>query len=107
MTLKIVETSQKELNYKFFTSGLNILFLFLSKSSNNDNINLVLNYFNKNSVFIIQESSKIFEEIKENLPEKETTTHIALLRKIIEEEDVIGNIIDNLTILAEKKTKFM
>ena len=103
LTLKIVETSQKELNYKFFTSGLNILFLFLSKSSNNDNINLVLNYFNKNSVFIIQESSKIFEEIKENLPEKETTTHIALLRKIIEEEDVIGNIIDNLTILAEKK----
>ena len=103
LALKIVETSQKELNYKFLTSGLNILFLFLSKSSNNDNINLVLNYLNKNTTFIIQEGPKILEQTKENIPEKETTTHIALLRKIIEEEDVIGNIIDNLTILADKK----
>ena len=103
LALKIVETSQKELNYNFFVLGLNILFLFLSKSSNNANINLVLNYFNKNSQFIIQEESKILSETKENIPEKETTTHTALLRKIIEEEEVIGNIIDNLTFLGEKK----
>ena len=103
LALKIVETSQKELNYNFLVLGLNILFLFLSKSSNNDNINLVLYYFNKNNQFIMQEESKILSETNENIPEKETSTLTALLRKIIEEEEVIGNIIDNLTILGEKK----
>jgi hypothetical protein len=66
-----------------------------------------LNYFNKNSKFILSEEGKILSETKENIPEKETSTHTALLRKIIEEEDVIGNIIDNLTLLGEKKTSFM
>ena len=103
LALKISETSQIELNFPIYVLALNILFLFLSKSSNNDNVNLVLNYFNKNSKFILSEEAKILSETKENIPEKETSTHTALLRKIIEEEDVIGNIIDNLTLLGEKK----
>ena len=103
LALKITETSQKKSDYKIYVNALDILFLFLSKSSNNDNINLVLNYFNKNSRFILSEEPKIFSTTKENITEKETTTHTALLRKIIEEEEVIGNIIDNLTILAENK----
>ena len=103
LALKIIETSQQELNYKFYVLALNIFFIFLSKSSNCDNINFVLNYFNKNSKFILSEEAKILAETKENIPEKETTTLTALLRKIIEEEEVIGNIIDNLTFLGEKK----
>ena len=103
LSLKIVEISQKELNFPIYVAGLNILFLFLSKSSNNYNINILLNYFTKNSDFILSEEAKILSETKENIPEKETTTFTALLRKIIEEEEVIGNIINNLTVLGEKK----
>ena len=102
LAIKIAEISQKESNYEIFVLALNILFLFLSKSSDNDNINLVLNYFNINSNYILSEHSKIYEKTKENIPEKLATNHTSLLRKIIEEEDVIGNIIDNLTLLGEK-----
>ena len=103
LSLKIVDISQKELNLKIYVQGLNILFLFLSKSSNNNNINYILNYFTKNSEFILSEEAKILSESYENIPEKETSTFTSLLRKIIEEEEVIGNIIDNLTFLGEKK----
>ena len=103
LSLKIVDISQKELNLKIYVQGLNILFLFLSKSSNNNNINYILNYFTKNSEFILSEEAKILSESHENIPEKETSTFTSLLRKIIEEEEVIGNIIDNLTFLGEKK----
>ena len=102
LAIKIAEISQKESNYEIFVLAINILFLFLSKSSDNDNINLVLNYFNINSNYMLSEHSNIYEKTKENIPEKLATNHTALLRKIIEEEDVIGNIIDNLTLLGEK-----
>ena len=103
LSLKIVDISQKELNFQIYVQGLNILFLFLSKSSNNNNINYILNYFSKNSEFILSEEARILSETKESIPEKETSTFTSLLRKIIEEEEVIGNIINNLTLLGEKK----
>ena len=103
LAVKIAETSQEKLNYKKYVKALDILFLFLSKSGDNDNINLLLHYFNKNFKFIMAEESKILTETHQNIPEKMTTTNTALLRKLTEEEEVIGNIIDNLTLLGENK----
>ena len=103
LALKIAEVSQDRLNYKNYAKALDILFTFLSKSSDNNNINLLLNYFNDNFKFIMAEDPKILSETRENIPEKMTTTNTALLRKMTEEEDVIGNIIDNLTLLGENK----
>ena len=51
----------------------------------------------------MSEEAKILSETHQNIPEKMTTTFTALLRKMTEEEDVIGNIIDNLTLLGENK----
>ena len=101
LALKIAEVSQDKLNYKNYVKALDVLFLFLSKSSDNDNINLLLNFFNENFKFIVSEDPKIISETRTNIPEKMTTTNTALLRKMTEEEDVIGNIIDNLTLLGE------
>ena len=103
LAVKIAETSQEKLNYKKYVQALDILFIFLSKSSDNDNINLLLNYFNKNFKFIMAEDGRILAETHQNIPEKMTSTNTALLRKMTEEEDVIGNIIDNLTLLGENK----
>ena len=103
LAVKIAETSQEKLNYKKYVKALDILFLFLSKSSDNDNINLLLHFFNKNFKFIMSEEGKILSETRENIPEKMTTTNTALLRKMTEEDKVVGNIIDNLTLLGENK----
>ena len=103
LAAKIGETSQEKLNYKKYVKSLDILFLFLSKSSDNDNINLLLFYFKKHFKFILSEEQKILSETHDNILEKMTTTSTALLRKMTEEEDVIGNIIDNLTLLGENK----
>ena len=103
LAVKIAETSQERLNYKKYVKALDILFTFLSKSSDNDNINLLLYYLNKNFKFIMAEEAKILTETHQNIPEKMTTTNTALLRKMTEEEDVIGNIIDNLTLLGDNK----
>ena len=99
--VKIAETSQEKLNYKKYVQSLDVLFTFLSKSSDIENINLLLDYFNKNFKFIMAEEGRILAETKENVPEKMTTTLTALLRKMTEEDKVVGNIIDNLILLAE------
>ena len=103
LAVKIAETSQEKLNYKKYVKALDVLFTFLSKSSDNDNINLLLHYFNKNFKFIMSEDARILNETHENIPEKMTTTLTALLRKMTEEDKVVGNIIDDLTLLAENK----
>ena len=103
LATKIAESSQEKLNYKKYVKALDTILLFLSKSSDNDNINLLLAYLNKNNQFMISEEGKILGETRYNVPEKVATTSTALLRKMVEEEDVIGNIIDNLTLLAENK----
>ena len=103
LAAKIAETSQEKLNHKKFVKALDILFLFLSKSSDIENINMLLHFFKQHFKFILSEEPKILSETHQNIPEKMTTTDTALLRKMTEEEDVIGNIIDNLTLLGENK----
>ena len=101
LNIKINEISQQKLNYEYYSTNLDILFLFLTKSLDKKNIKYLLNHLNKNYNFILDNESNINLEGNENVSEKMVTVDVSLLRKMIEEDDVIDSIINNLIILAE------
>ena len=101
LNLKINEISQQKLNYEIYANNLDIIFLFLTKSGDKKNIIFLLNHLKNNYSFILDNENNIKLQNKENVSEKMTSVDVALLRKLIEEDDVISPIIDNLTILAE------
>ena len=101
LNIKINEISQQKLNYEYYSATLDILFLFLTKSLDKKNIKYLLNHLNKNYNFILDNESNIKLEGNENVSEKMVTVDVSLLRKLIEEDDIIDSIINNLIILAE------
>jgi hypothetical protein len=101
LNLKINEISQQKLNYDIYAKNLDIIFLFLTKSVDKKNIKLLLNYLKSNYSFILDNENNIKLQNNENVSEKMTSVDVALLRKLIEEDDVISPIIENLTLLAE------
>ena len=101
LNLKINEISQQKLNYEMYANNLDIIFLFLSKSTDKKNIKFLLNHLNSNYNFILDNENNIKLKGKENVSEKMTNVGVTLLRKLIEEDDVIESIIRNLIILAE------
>ena len=101
LNLKINEISQQKLNYEYYSTNLDILFLFLTKSLDKKNIKYLLNHLNNNYNFILDNESNIKLEGNENVSEKMVNVDVSLLRKLIEEDDVIDSIIHSLIILAE------
>ena len=69
-----------------------------------DRFNSYINFFTV--VDISKEELNFIIRKNKNILEKETTKFTALLRKIIENEEFIWNIINNFTILV-KKINFM
>ena len=78
--------------------------MFLSKSSDTENIKRVLKTFNNDSKFIIECENRILLESKENISEKVVNVNIALLRKLIENDEIIGDIIKTLINYGEQKS---
>ena len=101
LNLKINEISQQKLNYEIYAKNLDIIFLFLTKSIDKKNIKFLLNYLKTNYSFIVDNENNINLQNKEKVSEKMTSVDVSLLRKLIEEDDVIYSIISNLTMLAE------
>ena len=101
LNLKINEISQQKLNYDIYAKNLDIIFLFLTKSVDKKNIKLLLNYLKSNYSFILDNENNIKLQNNEKVSEKMTSVDVTLLRKLIEEDDVIYSIIKNLTMLAE------
>ena len=101
LNLKINEISQQKMNYEIYTKNLDIIFLFLTKSLDKKNIMFLLNHLKNNYSFILDNENNIKLQNNENVSEKMTSVDVALLRKMIEEDDIISPIIENLTILAE------
>ena len=95
LNLKINEISQQKLNYEIYANNLDIIFLFLTKSGDKKNIIFLLNHLKNNYSFILDNENNIKLQNKENVSEKMTSVDVALLRKLIEEDDVISPIIDN------------
>ena len=101
LNLRINEISQQKLNYEIYAKNLDLMFLFLTKSTDKKNIKLLLNHLKTNYFFILDNEKNIILQNKENVSEKLTSVDVALLRKLIEEDDIINSIINNLIILAE------
>ena len=101
LNIKINEISQQKLNYEIYSKNLDIIFLFLTKSLDKKNIHFILNHLKKNYFFISDNEKNIKLQNKENISEKMINVDASLLRKLIEEDDIIYPIIKNLTILAE------
>ena len=95
------EISQNKLNYEIYAKNLDLIFLFLTKSVDKKNIKLLLNHLKTNYFFILDHENNIKLQNKENVSEKLTSVDVTLLRKLIEEDDIIYSIISNLTMLAE------
>ena len=64
---------------------------------------MLLYFFKEIFKFLLDNERNIKLETKEYITEKLTNISTGVLRKLIEEEDVVGVIIDNLTILAESR----
>ena len=103
LDLKLCYVSQQNLKYIQHGKALDILFLFLSKSTDNENIKMLLYFFKEIFKFLLDNERNIKLETKEYITEKLTNISTGVLRKLIEEEDVVGVIIDNLTMLAEAR----
>ena len=103
LDLKLCYVSQQNLKYIQHGKALDILFLFLSKSTDNENIKMLLYFFKGIFKFLLDNERNIQLETKEYITEKLTNINTGILRKLIEEEDVVGVIIDSLTMLAEAR----
>ena len=101
LNLRNNEISQNKLNYEIYSKNLDLMFLFLTKSIDKKNIKLLLNHLKANYFFILANENNIKLENKEKVSEKIASIDVALLRKLIEEDDIIYSIISNLIILAE------
>ena len=101
LNLRINEISQQKLNFEIYAKNLYLIFLFLSKSLDKANIKLLLNHLQVNYFFILDNENNIKLQNNENVSEKMASVDVSLLRKLIEEDDIIYSIIINLTMLAE------
>ena len=101
---KINELSISKERYSLSSKSFDILLMFLSKSSDTENIKRVLKTFNNDSKFIIECENRILLESKENISEKVVNVNIALLRKLIENDEIIGDIIKTLINYGEQKS---
>ena len=101
---KINELSISKERYSLTSKSFDILLMFLSKSSDTENLKRVLKTFNDNSKFIIECESRILLESKENITEKVINVNIALLRKLVENDEIIGDIIKTLINYGEQKS---
>ena len=101
LNFKISEISEQKFNLKNYSKNLELIFLFLTKSLDKKNIKFLLFNFKSNYSFIMNNEEKIILANNEKPSEKITSVDVSLLRKLIEEDDVIDSILDNLILLAE------
>ena len=106
LNFKLSTISIKKINFEVFVLNLDIIFLFLGKSSDKKNIKYILNDLKSNYSFILNNITNIKLPNEENIIEKLININIALLRKMIEEDDLIFSVINNLIFLAEKNIIF-
>ena len=103
LDLKLCFVSQQNLKYMQYSKALDILFSFYSKSTDIENMKIILYFFKETFKFMLDQERNIKLETKDYITEKLTNTNTAVLRKLIEEEDIVGNIIDSLIMLAETR----
>ena len=106
LNLKIGKISQQKNNLEIYVRTLDIIFLSLTKLSDKRIIKYLLNNLKSNYSFIIENETNIKLPDNENIIEKIMNVNITLLRKMLEEDDIIFSTLNNLIDLSEKNTLY-
>ena len=106
LNLKISKISKQKLNFEILMKSLDIIFLLLTKSTDKKSIKYLLDYLKQNYEFIIDNSENIKLPENNNVIEKIIGINISLLRKMIEEDDIVLAILLNLIYLSEKNVLY-
>lgn len=103
LVLKINDIAIKNEELNIVAKSYDIIFAFLNKSSDITNIKTGLDNLNSRCKFILDNEAEIHLEKKEIVSEKHANINVVILRRLIEEEEAIREIINSLIIFCTAK----
>lgn len=104
LVLKINDIAVKKEELNIVAKSYDIIFTFLNKSSDIPNIKIGLDNLNSRCKFTLDNEGEIHLEKKEIVSEKIANTNVVLLRRLIEEEEAIREIINSHIIFCTAKS---
>ena len=106
LNIKHTKISQQKNNFEILVKTLEIIFNSLNKSTDKRNTKYLLNNLKLNYSYIIDNESNIKLPNNENIVEKIINMKISLIKKLIEEDDIIFILLNNLIYLVQKNSSF-
>ena len=106
LDLKLCKISQRKNNFEIYIKTLDIIFISLSKSTDKKNTKYLLNNLKSNYSYIISNESNIKLPNNENIIQKIINVKISLLKKMVEEDDIVFTLLNNLLYLAQKNNNY-
>jgi hypothetical protein len=106
LNIKHTKISQQKNNFEILVKTLEIIFNSLNKSTDKRNTKYLLNNLKLNYSYLIDNESNIKLPNNENIVEKIINMNISLIKKLIEEDDIIFILLNNLIYLVQKNSSF-
>ena len=106
LDLKLSKISQKKNNFEIYIKTLDIIFSTLTKSTDKKNTKYLLNNLKSDYSYIITNESNIKLPNNENIIQKIINVKISLLKKMVEEDDIVFTLLNNLLYLAQKNNNY-